>query len=83
MSSIIDERQETHGNAWMLMGHVLQPLVPEIVKLIQTNPKFVFAWLMILNKLVRILAKPDYMDHWVDIQGYTELIIRDLDARTK
>jgi len=83
MSNIVDDREETHGNAWALMGVALQPLIPELIKLIQKHPKYVFAWFMILNKLIRIFAKPDYVDHWIDIQGYAELIIRDIKGKEK
>lgn len=75
---LIKQKQATHGDAWKLYGLVTKILLPQITKLTMMYPKYVFAWTMILNKLIRALYSPDLKDNWLDIQGYAQLVLNDL-----
>lgn len=50
---------------------------------IETHPKPIqLALFMILHKVSRIAnGDPTYLDNWVDIQGYTKLVVDDINTR--
>jgi hypothetical protein len=39
-------------------------------------PELLVAWMMILNKLMRLLFTPYSEDNWKDIAGYAQLVLR-------
>ena len=82
MNNIIDERNEAYGDAWMHHGIVTKFLAPQVMELLTRFPQYYFAWTMILNKLIRALTTPLNEDHWVDIIGYAELVLRDIRKRS-
>jgi hypothetical protein len=81
--SIVDERAEAYGDTWAKMGVTMMPIFADFIKFAMRVPKYMYPWLMIWNKCIRILFSPTKIDHWVDIQGYAELVIRDLKEKTK
>lgn len=79
--SLIHERDEAYGSAWKVTGSWLIELIgnlpvnkPNILR-----TPYLFAWIMILNKLHRALATPKDIDHWRDIAGYAQLVIEDIE----
>lgn len=38
-------------------------------------------WVKILSKMVRILSEHDVAEHWIDIAGYAQLVIDDLEGK--
>jgi len=75
---IIDERNDVYGEAWSLHGIMLSACSSRLMDLLITQPKYFFAWNLIFNKLIRALATPLDEDHWIDIQGYAELVLQDI-----
>ena len=82
MTSIIDEREKTHG-PFMTTAAKAQQIKDamrgganwEVLDDIQRE-----ALEMIASKIGRILAgNHDEIDHWRDIAGYAELVVRELD----
>ena len=80
IEKLLNERQKTHGEAWHLTGRVLGMLYLNLVVIMTQFPEYAFAWIMILNKLVRALQAPDEIDHWRDIAGYAQLVVNNLDV---
>lgn len=76
---LIEERQATHGETWILMSRVLDVLLPHVANMISSSP-YSWAWMMIMSKLIRALFSPTHLDHWRDIQGYAQLVINNLEA---
>lgn len=76
---VVEEREKVYGQAWKTTGEILAFLLRKHVpppKLFSTH--YVFNWIMILNKLSRILASPHNPDHWLDIAGYATLIYEEV-----
>jgi len=73
--SIVDERNEAYADAWCLHGEVIKPVAEKTLSLLWSYPYMFFPWMLILNKLLRILGSPTNEDHWVDIRGYAELVL--------
>ena len=81
--NIVDEREKEYSGAWKLHGLVTAPIAANVIELLLKHPTYFFPWTMILNKLIRALVSPTKEDHWVDIQGYAELVLRDLRSKKK
>lgn len=76
---VIEERDEVYGQSWKTTGMILAFFFRDnltIPKLFSTH--YVFNWIMILNKLNRILSSPDNPDHWLDIAGYATLVYEEV-----
>ena len=78
---IIKERGKTHGNFrdQAYCAQSLKSVIKESPNYDRMSDVQKEALDMILHKIGRILAgNPDYKDHWVDIEGYANLISRNL-----
>ena len=82
MSDLLERRNIKYGEAWKLTGRMVKPVVDYLPPLIVNVPSMFIPWVMILNKLVRILTTPRYVDHWRDIAGYATLVVESL-TKTK
>ncbi len=78
IESLLKDRDEEYGDAWKTSGEILHTLSEHLNELIRKAPQYVYAWLMILNKLIRACRTPYNMDHWIDIQGYAKLVSDDI-----
>lgn len=80
MSALLDEREKTHGRfedvactAQNLRALLYRPDLSDV----QAE-----ALGMIASKLARIVnGNADEIDHWRDVAGYAELVVRDLRRR--
>ncbi len=84
-TEVIEERDEAYGRAWVKTGQILSFLLrnPSAQPALFST-HWVFSWIMILNKLSRILSSPDNPDHWLDIAGYATLVYEEVkDAAEK
>lgn len=68
--NMLDNRDVKYGQSWLVTGK-LMPLL-KLDRII--NQGLFFAWIMILNKLMRAMTTPDDIDHWKDIAGYAILV---------
>mgnify|MGYP000954753686 CR=1 FL=1 len=82
MSDLLERRNKTYGEAWKLTGRMVKPVVGYLPPLIVNVPSMFIPWVMILNKLARILTTPRRVDHWRDIAGYATLVVESL-TKTK
>lgn len=76
IQQLLDERQETHGDAWLIAGQFLAALDYLLVEIKKTG--YYFSWIMIFVKLIRAAANPTFTDNWRDIEGYARLVRNDL-----
>lgn len=76
---LVDERDAKYGKAWLVTGRLMSIIN---TKLLMGRGLF-FAWVMILNKLVRATATPDDPDHWKDIAGYALLVVDYLEGKNE
>lgn len=76
--SIIDDREKTHG-PFSVTADVYANLRLH-TKSDDMSYEQITALDMILMKIARIIAgNPDEIDHWRDIAGYAELVVRSLE----
>lgn len=78
---VLNEREKTHGD-FAQVAHIAS----ETRKLVMGNYRYsdvqCEALTMIATKLARIACgDPDVRDHWEDIAGYAQLVVRDLRRR--
>ncbi len=78
ISDILEERGIEYGEAWLLTGLYMEGHIEELETLMGQSP-FAFNWIMILNKLHRILASPYHVDSWKDIAGFATLVVDHLE----
>lgn len=78
IDTLLQERDVLYGDAWKISGCTLQSLRLPFTELIRKAPQYVFAWVMILNKLIRACKSPYEIEHWKDIQGYAQLVADDI-----
>lgn len=71
--SLLAERDEDYGDAWIVTGKVMGFLSEHVGALLVKAPELSLAWVQILNKLIRVAFSPHKIDHWRDIQGYARL----------
>jgi len=80
MSALLDEREQTHGDfarVAFVAGSIRALLHRGELSDVQAE-----ALTMIASKLARIACgNPHEPDHWRDIAGYAELVVRDLHRR--
>lgn len=77
IQTLVTERGEDYDESWMLTAVVIKALQLEKRPIWRTPLSF--AWIMVLNKLIRAMFSPTKKDHWVDMQGYAELVREQLD----
>mgnify|MGYP001443382899 CR=1 FL=1 len=76
---LIEGRDRPYGNAWQLTGLAIFAVKQQFEAFMDAVPHYIIPWMMILNKLMRLLFDPDSRDNWVDIAGYVELVLRHMD----
>jgi hypothetical protein len=76
---LIEERQKEYNDAWKISGFALRPVARGLIGLIFRAPEAFFPWLIIHNKLIRILSNPYHYDSWRDIAGYAELMKQEIE----
>jgi len=81
--ALLVSRGDEYGEAWKLTGIVTGALLDDFVKMATVYPPVIHNWILILSKLLRALRSPKNRDHWVDIAGYAQLIVDDLDNEAK
>jgi hypothetical protein len=79
----ITERDAAYNEAWAKTGIVLAPVAKELLALLINRPQMFLPFVTIVCKLMRVLGSPDNIDHWVDIAGYAELVVRDMKSKSK
>lgn len=77
MHAFVASRDKAYDNAWLKTSEVMRLLEIEKTTIWQTP--YSFAWQMILNKLIRAMATPENKDHWLDSQGYCQLVLEELE----
>jgi len=75
---LVDKRDMEYATSWKHTGKLMQLVLGYTHKLLYHNPEMYFPWVMILNKLLRILGSPTNRDHWLDIAGYAQLVLDSL-----
>lgn len=78
--NLVAERDGEYAGAWEETGMLLQGMNWRLSAFLQEHPRMYFPWIMILNKLLRALGSPQKKDHWLDIQGYAQLVLDSLEA---
>jgi len=81
IEDLVAERSKKYGDAHLTTSRIVRLLSESCLldNILVSN--LFFCWLMILNKLVRALADPNYLDNWQDIAGYAELALKELEAK--
>jgi len=74
VKEVVEGRNKEYADAWARTGVLIAPIASEVNKLLVEYPQMYFSWMMILNKLLRVLGSPTNPDHWLDIEGYALLV---------
>jgi hypothetical protein len=80
--NISTERDRDYGTAWKLTSTVMQLVWSVAVTRLASTPYW-HLWYMILVKLIRLLYIPRHLDSWIDIVGYAQLAVDDLEKGVK
>lgn len=86
---LLDKRGSSYGDAWKLTGALLGIVAswpgsldtPPFKHLMQLG--YGYNWIEMLGKLCRMLFSPNDVDHWKDIAGYAELVVREMEGSTE
>jgi len=79
VNKLIKERDAQYGGAWIHTGRMMWPVSDRVNQLLEAAPEVYYNWVIILNKLVRLLADPWNRDTWQDIAGYATLVVNHID----
>lgn len=80
VNELIKERDEQYGAAWLHTGRMMHAVSHSLHHLLEIAPEVYYNWVIILNKLVRLLRDPWNRDTWMDIAGYATLVVNYLDT---
>ena len=74
VKDLIEERDAEYGSAWIVCTFLIEA-VPRVLwnEFQRKGLRFFYLWIIILNKLCRILKDPYNKDSWIDIAGYAML----------
>lgn len=81
MTDILNEREKTHGSyaSTAAMAQMLKDCMKNSQNWLTMDDTQREALDLIATKIARILSgNPREKDHWVDVAGYANLIVRDL-----
>ena len=79
IDKMLEERGEIHGDARTTHGIAMGLFnqIPETISKENQMEEASMAMLfLVFVKIARAVQRPDFRDHWDDIQGYIELIKR-------
>ncbi len=78
---LIQSRDEEYGSAWITSSRSIDDIPSDLWFKFQVKAmELLYAWVIIHNKLFRILASPRNVDHWKDIAGYAQLVVDYLES---
>lgn len=83
VEELLSQKQSEYKDAWKLSGEIFEhPELKAKFVAFLSGPwcVYVFNWIIIMNKLFRILATPNHLDSWKDIAGYAQLVVNDLES---
>lgn len=84
VKDLIEQRDDQYGSAWIECTHLIGAIPKGVWHRFQSiAPQYLYAWIIILNKMYRILVDPYHKDSWRDIAGYATLVLNDLEAQEK
>lgn len=81
MKDVLNQRGKTHGDFSLnsTLSQSLKQLTRQCIKYTKLTHPQKEALDMILHKISRIVAgDSNYIDHWLDIQGYSQLVIDEI-----
>jgi predicted acylesterase/phospholipase RssA len=78
---LLQERDKRYAQAWRKTGELLTPLYKPLMDLLMHFPEGWYNWIIIFNKLLRILGDPKHIDSWKDIAGYATLVVNFLEDK--
>jgi len=79
-NKLVKERNEQYGAAWKKTGNMMWCVADQVNEFLISAPDLYYNWVIILNKLGRLLADPWNIDSWKDIAGYATLVVNHLEA---
>lgn len=84
IDDLLARKQEAYGDAWKAASSVLHDKVVlrAFVRFVVNCPEYVYTWLVIMSKMMRILTTPKDPEHWQDIAGYAQLVLNDLTTKS-
>jgi len=78
---LLEDRGNVYGEAWKYTGELVRHVQPLVNDMCDQHPHLWWAWLMVLNKLVRLLFDPQHIDSWRDIAGYATLVLDEVEGK--
>ena len=84
VSELLKQRQAEYNNAWKVSSLIftIKPIALGFIHMVSECPEYVYSWVIIMNKLIRLLANPRHLDSWKDIAGYATLTVKDIEGDT-
>jgi len=78
---LLEARNTRYADAWSKTGDMAKSVTAEIAHMHFHHPALWYPWVIILNKLARILGDPNNIDSWQDIAGYATLVVDSLEKK--
>jgi hypothetical protein len=87
IDGLLAERGREYGDAWLLTGEIVAFISEKrdgqaLLGLI-FDTQYLYPWITILCKIIRILQSPAKVDHWKDIAGYATLVAEHLERDSR
>lgn len=80
IQKLIEKRDKEYGNSWLITGQLINVVSDLFTNFQREAPELLIPWMMMLNKMVRLLFTPHKEDTWQDIAGYAQLVLRHFDV---
>jgi hypothetical protein len=77
--SVREERSGRYGNLWRITADIVQVARFNYPHAALWNSYYLAMWFKILGKVVRLIREPERKEHWIDIVGYAQLVVDDLE----
>ena len=83
IKELLVERNTQYADAWRKTGILSHVAADDIATLHKVFPEGWYNWVIILNKLIRILGDAKHIDSWRDIAGYATLVVEYLEMENQ
>lgn len=84
---LIEERDSIYGDAWQMAGTIIALAAKQVDSVRDSTPfkeltrsGYAYNWIQMVGKICRLLWSPNDVEHWRDIEGYAQLVIREMEG---
>lgn len=83
ISALVEGKRQVYGDSWRLLSSLFNIVRRDADLDMLFVTDYFTSWFMILFKLCRAINDPRNKENWIDIQGYAEIVLKDLENGTE